>query len=198
MGWTCKQKLMKPIEVRNFIKDPSALRRFAFKQQYFRDQDHPQGGKFPGFRSDVISNIDYDLFKRISAKILSAIPAQENSEARIDMYFQYCRKEDQPPEWVHRDKLYFDPNWVGLIYLTPNPPPNTGTALYRLKEGDAAQKDSEKDPPLRNNYELDYEIVNEYNKLAMYSPMQYHDSLDCFGNTIENSRFFIVFFMRLN
>ena len=189
---------MKPIEITNIFNDPEAIRQIAFKQKYYASKDHPLGGNYPGFRSDAINWFDENLFQQTAGLIYDAIGEDRSKPAHIDMFFQYCREIDQPEEWVHRDDLYFKPNWVGLVYLTPNPPPHSGTIIYRLKEGETANEDAYKDSPNRDDYVLDYEIVNEYNKLAMYSPLQYHDSLDCFGDNIENARLFIVFFMKID
>lgn len=187
---------MKPIEVKNFFEDPDTIRNYAFTREYFATPNHPNGGNYPGFRSQPVNVLNDALFQNICRGIYDALGLEHNTESQVDMFFQYVRKEDEPPEWVHRDDLYFNPNYVGLIYLHPDPPPNTGTALYRPKNGETLGENPNKDSPNRDDYELEYTIENEYNKLVIYSPLQPHDSLEAFGDDITNSRLFIVFFMR--
>jgi hypothetical protein len=187
----------KPFEKRNFFDDPDWVRQFALGLKYYHMDDHPMGGNYPGFRSDVINWIDEGVFNMFAAKVYEALGLKPDHPAHIEAFFQYCRKIDQPPEWVHRDKLYFNPNVVGLIYLHPNAPSNTGTRLFKLKEG-AEEVDVYSDSPYRDDYDVLKTFENEYNKIAMYSPMTYHDSLDCFGTNIYDSRLFIVFFMRVD
>ena len=159
--------------------------------------DHPLGGNYPGFRSDAINWIDENMFNIFATKVYEALDLKSEHPSHIEAFFQYCRKVDEPPEWVHRDNLYFNPNAVGLVYLHPEPPPNTGTRLFKLKHG-AEEVDANHDSPFRNDYDVIKTFENEYNKLVMYSPMIYHDSLECFGTDIYDSRMFIVFFMKID
>ena len=188
---------MQPLEKRNFFSDPDWIREFACGLKYYHMNDHPLGGNYPGFRSDVINWIDEGVFNEFATNVYEALGLAEDHPTHIEAFFQYCRKEDEPPEWVHRDDLWNKPNVVGLVYLHPDPPPNTGTRLFKWKEG-TTEVDAWHDSPWRNDYDVLYTFENEYNKLVMYDPMIHHDSLDCFGTDIHDSRLFIVFFMRID
>jgi len=63
---------------------------------------------------------------------------------------------------------------AGIIYLTPNPPPNTGTSF--VIDGEI------------------YNIENVYNRFLMYSPDITHAPQNYFGNTKENSRLTVTMF----
>ena len=188
---------MQPLEKRNFFADPSQIRETAFGLQYYHMNDHPLGGNYPGFRSDAINLINESVFNEFTTNVYKALGLADDHPSYIESFFQYCRKEDEPPEWVHRDHLWNSPNVVGLVYLHPDPPPNTGTRLFKRKEGDV-EVDAWHDSPLRDDYDVLHTFENEYNKLVMYDPMVHHDSLDCFGTDIHDSRLFIVFFMRVD
>ena len=73
----------------------------------------------------------------------------------------------------HRD--YFP--CAGVIYLNPNPPPNTGTSIL-----DA-----------RNNQFINTE--NVYNRLIAYDGFNIHGLSGCFGDCPETNRLTIVFFI---
>ena len=73
----------------------------------------------------------------------------------------------------HRD--YFP--CAGVIYLNPDPPPNTGTSIL-----DA-----------RNNQFINTE--NVYNRLIAYDGFNIHGLSGCFGDCPETNRLTIVFFI---
>lgn len=78
--------------------------------------------------------------------------------------------------WADRfHKDYF--SCAGLIYLSPNPTPKSGTSIL--------------DAP--NTQFINVE--NIYNRLVAYDGYNIHALTGCFGNTRENSRLTLVFFI---
>jgi hypothetical protein len=87
--------------------------------------------------------------------------------------------------------------------MTPNPPENTGTTLYSLREtGQFVHSEDYPDWNDRAEYTEDLSkwkpeitIENRYNRLILYNGACYHrSSLAGFGNSKETGRLFQVFF----
>lgn len=190
------REAIEPYEYRGFFKNPDRVRQVAMQQQYYRMDDHPMGGNYPGFRTMCLNNITPDIFSEVANRLYEVLGFDDSRGVHLESMFQWCNKADQPPEWVHRDNLYFDPNTVGIVYLHPNPPPNSGTELYTLKD-EYEYRDSFHDHPERYKYNVMKTFKNEYNKLILYDPLEYHDSLDCFGETIDDSRMWMMFFAKI-
>lgn len=114
--------------------------------------------------------------------------------------------------WVHSDNAIQRKHlkniqmWACVIYLTPNPPPKTGTLLLENPKGsiyDNEYKEGEKDkyyPPIRNCYwdnpvafnpewKVHAVVGNRYNRCVMYDAHMLHAPEDAgFGTTKETGR----------
>ena len=123
------------IVIDDFLDDPDYVRDLALSVDY----DPDTGGYYPGKRSDFIHNIDNRLFLHLGQKLFSIFGSPPDSWV-IEMQFQ--KTPPQFPEdefdirnrgWAHRDcpRTYFG----GVIYLNKNPDPNTGTNIYKCKNG---------------------------------------------------------------
>jgi hypothetical protein len=95
--------------------------------------------------------------------------------------------------------------WAAVLYLTPNAPLESGTAIYQNKETKISMLD-------RNNPETDYNnsgdilsdldkwepiirVSNIFNRMVMYRGEYYHRSmLPGFGENQYNGRLFQTFF----
>ena len=95
-----------------------------------------------------------------------------------------------------------DNNWMGILYLTPNAPVNSGLGIYRFKDGTRNIEEAE----ARGNKEMlqelneDYtrwdmvdKIGNVYNRLVLFNSKQYYAHIDTFGTTKENGCLYQVF-----
>ena len=90
-----------------------------------------------------------------------------------------------------------------MLYLTPNAPVDSGTGIFRYKDGtrtvsEARVKDNVK---LLDSHSQDYtkwelvdKVGNIFNRLILFNSTQYHASLEYFGTNKENGRLFQVFF----
>ena len=107
--------------------------------------------------------------------------------------------------WLHSD-ADFEPNtcmYACVIYLTPNPPPNSGTLLLESPSGSVFDekvngKSKKKDTvfqgnffdfPVSERYKVHTRVENRYNRLVMYDARMLHAPEEAgFGNTKETAR----------
>jgi hypothetical protein len=192
--------------VDNFFKDPNEIRKIALSADYGIKSNNP------GFRSDQLQLLNPNLYSLIAKKIFSLFLNLEKDviEYHIDMSFQYTTK-DFDYGWVHFDSSAY---CAGVIYLTPNPPENTGTIIYdqinSLKNYSELQtikedfyknrikhQDYDKAREKNNaNFKKNIVIENIYNRALIY-PSNYAHSENCFfGETKENARLTLVFFLK--
>ena len=125
----------------------------------------------------------------------------KNKNKNNDTYngaFQYTTSRDRT--WIHNDGWN---NWGGVLYLTPNAPVNSGTGIFRFKDGTRTVDEAEargnkkiidENSQDYNKWELVDKVGNVFNRLVLFNSKQYHASLDYFGTNKENGRLFQVFF----
>ena len=110
--------------------------------------------------------------------------------------FQYTTEKDET--WIHYDPT----NWAAVLYLTPDAPLDSGTAIYMHNETKIYMLD-------RNNPATDLnqdgrdltkwvpimQVANIFNRLIMYRGYYYHRSMrPGFGQNQYNGRLFQTFF----
>ena len=148
--------------VDNFFDNPDYVRELGLSLNY---PDH--SGQYPGLRSDYLHNIDRVLFQYIGNKIYSFFDSKNPDSWTIRMQFQKVKPFSQDKwdirnrGWIHRDdKSYFG----GVIYLNKNADPDTGTSVYRSKNG-FQYFSKEEDEIKRKLYEGDENFnIDEYTK----------------------------------
>ena len=175
----------------NFYNNPTQVRDFALSLPY------NISGNYPGMRTDVLrgehSSNAKKLFEQILRLKITWWPEQYNTS------FQYTTAKDDT--WIHHDPT----NWAAVLYLTPDAPLESGTAIYRNKESKISMYD-------RNNPSTDYndntdeitnldkwepivQVSNIFNRLVIYRGEYYHRSmLPGFGDSVYNGRLFQTFF----
>lgn len=77
---------------------------------------------------------------------------------------------------THTDGVF---DYAGVLYLTPNPPANSGTIFYNDK-----------------GEEIDY-VENVYNRLTIYPSTTLHRIKESFGDSKDNGRLTYTVFVRL-
>jgi len=153
-------------------------------------------GNYPGARTESLKGKDSEnakeLFESILRKKIIWWPDQYNTA------FQYTTKDAKT--WIHYDPT----NWAAVLYLTPDAPTESGTAIYQNKDSKIFMLD-------RNDPNTDYnsnQIINDeskwepiiqvsniFNRLVMYRGEYYHRSmLPGFGDNQFNGRLFQTFF----
>jgi hypothetical protein len=174
------------IVIDNFLEDPHKEREFALSQ------DFKVVGNFPGYRTESFATDQDKLaFETIMNKNITFWPAQYNGS------YQYCTKDYR--SWIHRDRTTSS----AILYLTPNPPPNSGTKIYIHKEtGGMFEHDNvngilDKDSNNMNAWrELDV-VENKFNRLVIFQGIQNHMSAEYFGDNKENGRLMKIYFFNV-
>ena len=172
----------KIVVVDNFLKNPDELREFAISQTYGH-----RGSA--GVRTEPFS---YEVYRSCFSDLLGEkITTEELSNQPCNGCFQWCNAET--PKIIHADEQM----WAGALYLTPDAPPESGTVLYRSRKGNVRNA-------FRGGFfdETKWEVVdktgNVYNRLVLWSGREIHSAAVYFGQTIEDSRLFQVFFFNSN
>ena len=125
-----------------------------------------------------------------------------NSPEYANGVFQYCVASD--PIVYHVDTQQF----AGVVFLTPDAPLSSGTATYKSKITGKFRLDGS-DPDYEktfkgvskemnfydsSTYELVDRVANVYNRLVLWDAKSIHAATQYFGDDINNSRFFQLFF----
>lgn len=173
--------------VDNFYSNPYAVREFALKQEFIEDLRYYKGKRtqekffVPGTKK---------AFEQIIGQ-----PITVWDEYGVNGVFQTCNAED--PLVYHNDLQ----QWAGMIYLTPNAPFESGTSLYAHKETKARHIS---DPGYEHAFsggfydKTKFELVdcvgNVFNRLVIFNGKCIHAPSQYFGQTLEDSRLFHMFF----
>jgi hypothetical protein len=193
----------------NFFDDPDAVRRFALEQEYKKDPEN----KWPGKRTDLIFNLNKELFNHFTRRFFSLFWDFKYSDIdwSVNAYFQKIDSRYNSG-WVHPDRYTI---LSGIIYLNPNPNTNGGTSIfYRKKDkpfsdtiyeeikeksySDRISNEESEKYRLENNnqFKETIRINNVYNRLISFDSYQFHSANSFFGDEKENTeRLTLVFFL---
>ena len=172
--------------VDNFYADPIAVRNFALKQEFVEEKDYYKGCRtkhqyfLPGTK---------EAFEKIMG-----IQIREWESHGMCGKFQYCTAQDSLV--YHHDGQ----TWAAMIYLTPDAPYDCGTSLFASKNG--ARKSSDANIKTAfdggfydsTKFDLIDSIGNVFNRLFIFDAQNIHAASKYFGQTIEDSRLFHIFF----
>jgi len=193
----------------NFFSDPDKVVEFASQQEYYRCAD----GSWPGKRTRPIHELDPNLFNYIGNRIYNTFYSNINQwflEARFQLIDPFT--EDQydirNQGWIHKDTPFY---FGGIIFLNKEPDEDTGTSLYREKNGYSFQSkeyNSVKERfylgqevsdeeyaqafhGINSQYEETVTVKNIYNRLLLFSSKDAH-GVKTFGKS--KKRLTISFF----
>lgn len=205
----------------NFFDDPYRIIEIAKTLEYF-DQDaisnNPGKEVWPGLRTRELTVVAPDVEKLIAQKIMALYYSQKLANVNIAMNscFQLRPAQSYPDYehgFVHVDESQY--NLAGLIYLSPNADPDTGTSImepngihvgneelvsedvrqlyYRkkltseqLQQVIQAKQESE-----GSVFRETVTIKNKFNRFIMYDAGTFHRTNKLNGNT---DRLTLVFF----
>jgi hypothetical protein len=188
------------IVVNNFYPDPYAVRERALNQGIY-----PYISDIPGMRSGGVPDDESLVLKLMFEKILGTSiskwpkwTGKPGKEYQMNTCYQLVPEGERT--WVHYDLT----QWAGVVYLTPDPNPDSGTGLFTHIESGVSQVDPN-DPSTDFNAHLDrfdpskwrcnLEVKNQFNRLILYRGSYYHSSMvPGFGNNYVNGRLTQVFF----
>ena len=188
------------IVIDNFYEDPDKIREYALSLNYQQPENHGA----VGYRCESGRKI-LDGTKELFEKLLYAnIPEGTNIgewNYSTNGCFQWCNAS--VPIVYHCDSQ----KYAGIIYLTPDAPPECGTSFFRHKKyklrnsevfskSDWYQSDlNYKEPHLdKTQWEVVDSIGNVYNRLVIFDAQYIHGVTEYFGEDIHNSRLFQLFF----
>jgi len=157
--------------VENFFPYPDKIRDISLKSKYFEDS-------FLGYTHYLT---DENLSNEITSMIHNCVNESKNIE-RFYYVFRYSLEKNKwtCPYDFHEWKVHPDfCDYAGLVYLTPNPPPNTGTSFYD------------------ENRNLLSSVENVFNRMIFYNARNMHGPTDLFGDNKENGRITLTFFSNM-
>jgi len=177
------------IVVDDFYKYPDKVREFALKQKFL---EHPEYHK--GRRTEVVYRFP-NLKTRFEGILGCAITNWR--EYGVNCCFQSCIAGEQ---LVYH---YDTQQYAGILYLTPDAPPECGTTFYRSKVTKNSKMNNDFDKVFKTGlYDgTQFDVVdvvgNKYNRLVLFDAQMIHAASAYFGNNITNGRLFQMFFFDL-
>tara|TARA_B110000902_G_scaffold237152_1_gene283937 strand:- start:1006 stop:1938 length:933 start_codon:yes stop_codon:yes gene_type:complete len=187
------------IVVDNFYANPDLVRGYAMNNLEFAPSNYHKGQRSQ-------SRYIIDGTKEKLEEVLGKRITNWNDGGYANGVFQFCTA-DQPIVYHVDSQMY-----AAMVYLTPDAPPQTGTAMYRSKvtgissfPGQESRMGDEYVDTFRgNNKEMNFfdgtqfekidDIGNVYNRLVIFNSSQLHAATEYFGDAIDNARFFHMFF----
>jgi hypothetical protein len=176
------------VVVDNFYNNVDEIREFALEQNF---KLHPEYHK--GKRTDEVF-----LFEGVKEQFETILRKKiKNWTNNVNGCFQSCIGGDQLV--YHVDSQ----DYAGIIFLTPNAPPEGGTTFYRSKHTKCNKINGDYDIVFKHGFldSTEFEkidvIGNVYNRLVLFDAKMIHAASLYFGNDIKNSRLFQMFFFDL-
>ena len=179
--------LQQVLEIPNFFVDPDKIRDIALN--HLSMQPCTAFERWPGLRSAPLHESFPELFQLLWDELFRIFGIPPSTKGEMRAYFQLCSERDGD-SWIHQDS---SESHVAIIYLTPNPPPNSGTILYSPVEVGFNPYAM----PAPGNYVKKKVLTNEYNKFVSYDSREFHKSDEYFGSTKEDSRLFLIIFLSI-
>jgi len=187
--------------VDDFFKDPDAIVEMAESMNFY----NPNTGNWPGTRTKQIYVENETFFNYFGQRILALFYDTTPDFWKLQCHFQkinpFCEDKYSKKNrgWIHQDEHCF---FGGIVYLTKNPEPDTGTSIYKAKNGYVFQfretlkmkenlyKSMEVDD---NEYEIEFDKMNDqyvetvrvenvYNRLLLFNNTTHH-GVNTFGST---------------
>ena len=160
------------IVIDSFLNNPDRIREESLELSYTKAEPNSPGWK--GFRCLYTNMPGYELTELVREKLSELDPKFKDCSPRC--FFHYTLNEDMS-NTIHTDGIF---DYAGVLYLTPNPPLNSGTAFYN-----------------ENNEEIGY-VENVYNRLTIYPSNIPHSIKESFGDNITNGRLVFTIFLSVN
>lgn len=200
--------------VDNFYSNPDDIRALALAE--IKDNPIDVKGIYPGIRSRQLKEINKDLYNQFCYKFFSIFYDLRTSKIQwvMDTSFQliepFSTNKDSPRNrgWIHLDERVI---CGGVVYLTPDIEPSTGTSMFRLDNPETLNKSNDKKEYyetgiFRPNYDTELEKHNNsftetarynniYNRLIGFDSSTWHGVNSYY--TTKEPRLIQVFFVHL-
>ena len=164
----------------NFFDNAYDLRELALSTRFFSAEENNYEVGWRGYRTNEMRDLDKNILKVSCQKIKDELIKFFNlkiDEDEGNFYFHIALTHTKNTlENFDINKFHIDDSrFAGIVYLSPNPPPKTGTTIII--------NDENKD------------IENKFNRLVAYPSSLTHAPSDLFGDTMETGRLTISFFV---
>lgn len=183
--------------VDNFYEDPHAVRDFALQQYYYEGE----GAVGSRTRKQFLFEGVKEKFEEIMGIEILTEGEHGWRYGGINGRFQTCTAGT--PLVVHCDEQ----QWAGMVFLSPDAPPECGTSFFRHKEtkihhnhqidwpsGQGLKVFNQKTFLDRTPYEVVDKVGNIFNRLVIFDGGLIHSASEYFGWDIQSSRLFHMFF----
>jgi Family of unknown function (DUF6445) len=175
------------IVVDAFYNDPHDVREVAL------NSDFCVRGNYPGLRTGPFLHDGI----RNAIQLIVRWPITFWPEDTYNGAFQYTTVNDRT--WVHSDHTT---NFAGVLYLTPDAPPQAGTAFFRhistkldyYPSDPALQKLCDADAGDPSKWLKTDTVANVFNRLLLFDSTRFHASEQSFGEGRADARLFQTFF----
>ena len=179
--------------VDNFFEDPDEVVKLTKDIKWYK----PDIGNWPGERTKQIHHELPRFFKYFGERIHWLFHDQTPEYWNLQAHFQRIKPfgDDQWDKrnqgWIHQD---IDTWFGGIVYLNPDPSPNSGTSIYSTKQGYSLQykeemgmkeklylgKDFDMDEynkafdSMREQYVETCSVENVYNRFVLFNGQTHH------------------------
>lgn len=179
------------VVIDDFFSDPHYIRQQAFNMKWY-----DQKGNHPGRRTDADRHptVKTALENAIGEKIINWDADWNWANGAYNL----CTQTDKC--WIHADQ---GNTWACVVYLTPNAPIESGTALYKHKKTGIRtfQHDNMdlmdelyKDSLDFTAWEMTDYVGNIFNRAIVYRGNYFHAAVQYFGHSDDYCRMHQTFF----
>lgn len=192
--------MLDTIVIDNFFENPDEIRKIALSRSYRDGNENNGRGGWRGQRTLPIRAFEDDICpccntvltsyseedqlivnesKRILDTCIKHYDLEDPHNMAITSYFHITTEETRNSlPYFMQDKFHVDDQGpiAGVVYLHPNPPPNTGTSVLYAEQNQFIS------------------LENKYNRLVAYESHRIHALSDVFGDSNETGRLTFTFF----
>ena len=192
------------IIIDNFYKNPDSVREYATRILY----EPPENHGAVGYRSEsgrYKPKGIKECFERILNRKIKCGSSEGGWDYSTNGCFQFGKCDT--PVVYHCDSQ----DYAGIIYLTPDAPPSSGTSFYRHSKYKISTNKIFEKPDWSGDVKdhkylwLDkrpWEKVdstgNVYNRLVLFKGSCIHSASEYFGDNMYNSRLYQLFFFNFD
>lgn len=174
--------------VDDFFADPDAVRELALSHTFDKNDDN-----YPGKRTERLNIIEPFFYENFVKRLNSIFGFTDNNFCDCGFQRNKCLYPKTDPRnrgWVHVDTYY---SFQGIVYLNPDPDPETGTDIYKCI-GVTSYSSDEKEKVRRETYQGKTDLITfkqvyeEYHKQykRTVSVDNVYNRLVCFDNTTHH------------
>lgn len=173
--------------VDDFLNNPHETRKYAVTLPF------TTRGNYPGARTRSFADPSFvPFFERHVAEKVTWFDTHPFS---YNGAFQTCVAADGD-SWIHHDCT----DWAGILFLSPDAPPQAGLTLYRHRITGASDvmdlngAEAAKRTHATDEWDAVTTVANKFNRLVLFRGTQFHKSSAYFGDSVGTGRLFQVWF----